>query len=241
VTNKAGQQLLVAALALCPAVKVRCQYYPDREHAEMGNLTLRKRAMAFDLQSILELGERGDSDSIPLLRELAENPTITEATIRKITVSEPRPGANRLRFTDLTRPHLAACFAARAALTKMKANDYFDAFIVELSTTNRNWRDIIIADLGYIGDLRALRFIGPYLFDEKCSDPKPNPNRKFLCPTPAETTSEAIGRIVELQPEIGEHPATGFGHYHEWQKWWANNHAKYQDSLSSNTRAAAAP
>lgn len=195
----------------------------------------RVRAEGRSAEAIYLLGLRNDGESVPLLREIAAMPIPTEAELKKRlhvkSLQDTYPPVQRRldeRISEWNLRYWESSFAAKAVLTKMKADDYFNDFISQLSTTNFEWKKEIIDDLGYIGDARAIKYLGPLLLDDRVYS-TPGGEHAFGR-TISGVAAEAMGKI--LQPPFmdiqKQHPKKTYFFYNEWKQWWKENQGKYK-------------
>lgn len=193
---------------------------------QLSTQELRRRISLGDEEAILAAGLKNDKEAIPLLRRLVSTPNPNENERTKRHKSESIPDRKReehnARTIDIR--YRDSNFAARAALTKMKADDYLNDFIAELSTANVSWKIDVIDYLGYIGDARAVKHLGPLLFD----DSKP-----FRSHGPVPVVSAAAVRAMGamLKEPLAEiqrqNPGKAFL-LPEWKKWWKDNEARFK-------------
>lgn len=198
---------------------------------------LRNLAAERDYEAILALGLRGDRRSIPLLKKLAGTSSFDPSEIRAKRKLNSREFAQQLKVygPQWSDAYLHASFAAKAALMRMKAADHLNEFIVELSTTNDTWKMDIVDYLGYAGDQRAIKYLGPLLKIDTCTSSQPAMAPGAVggitgCKAMGPVAAVALGRI--LQPPFMEiqkkEPNKMHFFYDEWRQWWEENKGKYQ-------------
>ncbi|MBI2384692.1 MAG: hypothetical protein HYV14_01640 [Elusimicrobia bacterium] len=198
---------------------------------------LRARADRLDSEAVLALGLRKDKASAALLRKLAGT-RFRESEMRerlKLDESEFEQ-KKKVYGARWTEEHRDASFSAKAALTRMKEADYLNDFIVELSTTNDEWKKEIVEYLGYIGDSRAIKHLGPLLGVDTCTPPQARVRRPgavgglIMCKTLGSVAAEALGNIV--QPPFMDiqkkEPNKQHFFYTEWKQWWQDHKGEYR-------------
>lgn len=190
---------------------------------QMSKQELRRRISLGDEEAILASGLKTDVEAIPLLRRLVSTPNPNENERTKHhKFSDKKRAEHNARTIDIR--YRDSSFAARAALTKMKADDYLKDFIAELSTANVSWKIDVIDYLGYIGDARAVKHVGPLLFD----DSKPFRSHGPV-PVVSAAAVRAMGAMLNepLADLQRQNPRKAFL-LPEWKKWWKDNEAKYK-------------
>lgn len=167
-----------------------------------------------DEKAILAVGSRNDIDMLPTLRRIAAHSTPNDEDVKEFRSDKRTLG---IRFRD-------SSFAARAALTKMKAEDHLKDFVAELSTTNVRWKIDVIGYLGYMGDVRAAKHVGPLLFD----DSKPF-RRRGPVPVVSAVAADAMGSILpDVLKELRRQNPGKMFLLPEWKAWWKANEGKYK-------------
>lgn len=169
---------------------------------------IKRLASKRDASATYLIGIRNDRTAIPVLRQLAASPVPPETENHLV---------DRYRKSSL---------AAKAALTRMGAHDYFDEFVIELSTSNPTWKQEVIEALGYTGDKRAIKYLGRLLEDDTAVPI----GGHGLVQYHYQVAAEALGEI--LQPPfmdiVKNEPAMPRTFSKEWKQWWKDNKAKYK-------------
>lgn len=166
---------LLSVHSLATAQMGQLRYYP-KDKRSIGEL--RERAEREYTDAIFALGYRNDAASIPLLRHLAETPIPSQDEIDKIAHRPKRPqnpseGYRRAEKAnnDATNKIVidrrrSSSLAAKMALTRMGVQSYFDEFAMGSSTTSYAWKTTCIEALGYMNDKRAVKYLGPLLYQD---------------------------------------------------------------------------
>jgi HEAT repeat protein len=177
--------------------------------------------------AILARGEQNDAASIPLMEQIVAAPVPTEAEIQ-------HQGSRRRK--DVIEEYREAGIAAKMALTKMKVHDYFDEFVVGLSTSDADWKSHCADALGYIGDRRAVRHLIPLLDDVKMVRLPPRQRRGKGSEVNVGASVSAAQALEKLLPQeaaklLEAYPAKDTSAPRptpaDWKKWWQDNKAKY--------------
>lgn len=183
---------------------------------------IRKWARSRSSDDILVLGVRRDMTSLPLLRQIAETPSPTQSEINE-ALKHSRT-KNRL-----IKEYRDSSVAAKFALARMGERRYFDEFVIGLSTTSLDWRADCIIGLGYSGDKRAIKFLGPLLYQEKISGTAASPGAIYS--SDADNAEIALHDLLpeikrsEIEKKLKNRPSRP-GHI--WQLWWEENKNKYK-------------
>ena len=241
-------RVLGIALFLCASM-ARAQmgslrsYQRDNRSIE----ELRKRANNEQTDAIFALGFRNDAASIPLLKHLAETPIPTQDEIDKLSQKPKKPknpskGYLRAEKTrDDTSTKIAndrrkrSSLAAKMALTRMGQGSYFDEFVAGLSTTSYEWKTTCIEALGYMNDKRAVKFLGPLLYQDSRIQPPPDwPDDVSLRPYNV-TAAVALSNLLpeeedaEFKDVVKRNPSSRQEILlpEQWRRWWERNKDKY--------------
>jgi len=223
-----NKKYFLILIFICISTRYAFSLYSEGAYQSMNMRALHASAALYDSQAILALGMWNDPASLPLLRQLAQNRNLTGTEIRALSETSgllPKGNSDYLRHMAVNRQY--AYFAARAVLTKMGVADYFNDFIVAISTAEPYLKLEIITDLGYIDDKRAIKYIGPMLLDNH-GIRRPGASARTLGERPWRRACEALGHII--QPEFlgnREHPEY---FRNEWVQWWLDNRGKYGDT-----------
>ena len=209
------------ASAWMPVTDAYSKFMPIKE--------LKERAAGGDEEAVLTVGIQKDSELIPALRKLAANCVLNdEQLMRRLHVKSLKEKNQQKYIHDHTeiaqREHRNSCFAAKAALTRMKDHDYLNDFVVELSTTNLWWKEDVINYLGYIGDVRAIKYLGPLLSDDSGPDTRGLPGIPV-----ADEAAAAMGDIIQPDSIVNlrRYPGNRYGNLKEWRMWWKENQQNY--------------
>lgn len=189
----------------------------------------RKLAKGRSTEDILALGFRNDKVSIPMLRQFVATPVPTEADYLQAYKTRGYPRwILRQKYRDASR-------AAKMALSRMGEKSYFDEFVVGLSTTDAEWRTVCIQALGYIGDKRALKYLGPILAEtgeaseqrsETDDHGKPRVEKYYYGPYSGIAESAFLDILLpEFMDKYHDRRAVPIG---RWKEWWKENQDKYK-------------
>jgi hypothetical protein len=177
--------------------------------------------------AILARGKQNDAASIPLMEQIVATPVPTEAEIQ---LQDSR------RRKDVIDEYKEASIAAKMSLTKMKVHDYFDEFVVGLSTSDADWKSRCADALGYIGDRRAVKHLIPLLDDIKMVRLPPHQRRGKGSEVNVGASVSAAQALEKLLPQeaakiLQDHPAKDTSAHRpspaDWKKWWQDNKDKY--------------
>ena len=174
---------------------------------------LRRAAHNRETHAILALGAKKDRGSLAWLQAMAATPF------------PPREELAKTIYKDvLIEEYHDANIAARMALARMGVDGYLDDFIVGLSTSSVDWRVDCFRALGFAGDLRVVKFLGPFLYDDKM--PK-RPHASVI----QSNAVNAIEALQELLPEVDaaqRQKNLGVNFRQGWRRWWEENKGKYK-------------
>ena len=117
-------------------------------------------------------------------------------------------------------------YTARAALTRMRAADHMNDFVVGLSTTNRVWKINCILFLGYIHDKRAIKHLVPLLddnsgFENDSGDNITMPVSAHAALAMSDSLEDEVKKIRKADPSRGMSSPTA------WKQWWETNKVNY--------------
>lgn len=239
---KNHRTLKLCILVLCTFSGIAYGRRITQSYKSMTTGELRYRSKTRDAEGVLALGLRNDASSVPLLQEIASMPIPTEPELKSLLhVQSLKDPVIQADIKDYQRRYWESSFAAKAALMRMHAGDYLNDFIVQLTTSNFDWKRDVIDDLGYASDPRAIKYLGPLLLDDRTySDPG---SEHAFGQTISEATSDAMGQI--LQPKFmdiqKQHPEQFHVFYNEWKQWWKENRDKYSDPAFPAQQTSAPP
>lgn len=179
-------------------VKIKARRYSHVTIEELRHL-----ATKGEPDAIYQLGVRKDAGSLSLLEGLARQNHVLNGTdkLEKISVE------------------------ARRAMVQIGAHPDISDYIQCASSATTHSREHCIRMLGYIGDIRAVRHLGPMLFEPRGMYQDPlvlkNPKRNTLKPPYAEYASQALGRILpQVQARFMIEKPDQSSHLKQWQYWW---------------------
>jgi HEAT repeat protein len=152
---------------------------------------LRELAKTRDVDAILDLGERRDQGAADILVPLAQGP-------RSVTIKRAK-----------------VFWASRCALAKIGVAPYLDELMAGLASRNPKQRAEYLSALGWVGDPRAAKSIGPILLE------KGGPPSKTGSSTWAGLAAEALGEIFpEVQVHLMLQDPGNRDRIKQWRRWW---------------------
>ena len=200
------------------------EYYKTQEKEPIA--VIRKQATQENQDAILTLGIINDRPSVPFLEHLAETPVLTDQElINKYPNRQKSRNLGTLKENS-RRIRQSASVAAKMALTRMGARSYFDEFVVGLTTSSYEWKTTCIYALGYSGDKRALKFLGPMLTD-KSDPPVPLGRDEDVAVVPYGSTSEAAIKFLMSDDERAAFQKEVMSDPEASRHWWERNKDKY--------------
>ena len=212
-----ARSILTAALVVAlQGISIAEGKNPFEGFAELSLDELHNRAKERQPGALMELALRKDRTAIPLLRELAR------AKPSKEEIAAARNRKALFWGYQKTRTR------AKIALARMNDEPSFQEFIVGLSTTNGEWKADCIEALGYIGDSRAVKHLGPLLFDDT------GPDLGSIHEISLSFGNQAGRALSKILPDEFAVMKKQNPDFHEikqeefWRKWWLKNRDKYK-------------
>ena len=191
-------------------------YANDKTPLEVLTQRAKKRFNVASEEAILVIGQRRERSAIPMLEDIVANPSPPKAILSKYP---------RNYEQVLIKGYRDSSLAAKMALARMGVGNYFDEFVAGLSSTSVDWREDCGNALGYIGDKRAVKYLGPMLNQKEAPPKGPSHMNRS-------NASIAEDALFDLMPEKyaaekarrnNSPPPTEF-----WERWWEQNRAKYK-------------
>lgn len=227
-----SRSLILFLLNLIIAFPAMAQRIARYDTAEAKDLI--KAAGKYDANAVTELGRRRERSAIELLKRIAEEADVPEPPAQAYLPVDKMLEAHRLEFRNLS--HLDA----KIALARMGEGNYFDEFVVGLSSSNVDWREKCIKYLGEIGDKRAVQYIIP-LLDDPATGPRPpvphfstphhHIDRVFPLPVALVAQDYLVRQLPDVAAQLDQeyHAKGGKGGAHilAWKDWWSKHHGEY--------------
>jgi HEAT repeat protein len=219
--------LLLFAVAIAALATRANAATPPRRYAKLSDQALAERVSSMDSEAILETGIRGNKDQVPFLEKLASSDELPKEVADRNLRGDSQRDA---RVKEFMRPqHVAARRSAKMALARMGETQHLKEFVGDLSSSDGWKRIYAIRALGYAGDKRAAKYLGPILNEQ--GGPR-KVSKHELAPSYAETAEQALGQLFpEVQAGFEKESAHRFFFADEWKAWWKQNRDKYTEDI----------